>query len=125
MNRVLVYVSKTSASMTSPFTIQGVQALVSHCEQWITKFTLLLHELATEELADLHNYFHDNSAKLRITPTKLDELAQLVNLQKKLDAERITAHARFEPLQNMFKTLEKVRRHRSASSGSPAAALYR
>jgi dynein heavy chain len=92
-----------------------VQALVSHCEQWITKFTLLLHELATEELTDLRNYFHDESAKLRITPTKLDELAQLVNLQKKLDVERSTVYARFEPLQTMFKTLEKVRRHTSAN----------
>jgi dynein heavy chain, axonemal len=85
-----------------------VQALVSHCEQWITKFTLLLHELATEELMDLRSYFHENTVKLRMTPTKLDELAQVVILQKKVDAERSNVHARFEPLQHMFKTLEKV-----------------
>ena len=87
-----------------------VQALVSHCEQWVGKLSLLLHELASAELADLYAHFAASTAALRATPRSLDELAQVVTLQKKLDAERPTLAARFEPLGNMFATLEKVRR---------------
>lgn len=83
---------------------------MSHCEQWVTKFTLLLHELATEELDALYAHFSDNAAKLRVAPGSLDELAAVVNLQKALDGERGAVAARFEPLQNMFRILEKVRR---------------
>ena len=85
-----------------------VQALVSHCEQWVGKFSLLLHELASAELVDLYAHFAASTAALRATPRSLDELAQVVTLQKKLDAERPTLAARFEPLNNMFATLEKV-----------------
>lgn len=82
---------------------------MSHCEQWVTKFTLLLHEVATEEINSLYHYFSSNTASLRVTPSNLDELAQVVNLQKQLDSERKSVQTRFEPLKNMFQTLEKVR----------------
>jgi dynein heavy chain, axonemal len=84
------------------------QALVSHCEQWVTKFSLLLHEIATDMLSELSCYLSSNAAKLRVTPSNLDELAQVVNLQKRLDSERRQVQDRFEPLQHMFATLEKV-----------------
>lgn len=86
-----------------------MQALVSHCEQWVAKFSLLLHELASAELADLYAHFASNAAALRAQPGNLEELAQTVALQKRLDSERSTLAARFEPLNHMFATLEKVR----------------
>ena len=84
------------------------QALVSHCEQWISKFSLLLHDLASTELAEVYSYFEHNTTELRTTPKTLDDLAAQVQLQRALDAERTRTKARFEPLQGMFATLEKV-----------------
>jgi dynein heavy chain, axonemal len=86
-----------------------VQALVTHCEQWVTKFLLLLHDIATSELQQLYEYFTSNTAKLKATPRDLDELAISVQLQKQLDADRRSVEARLQPLQSMFATLEKVR----------------
>jgi hypothetical protein len=85
-----------------------MQALVMHCEQWVTKFLLLLHDIATSELEQLYQYFTSNAAKLKATPQDLDELASSVQLQKQLDTERCSVQTRLNPLQNMFATLEKV-----------------
>eukprot|EP00892_Ulva_mutabilis_P005742 jgi/Ulvmu1/353/UM001_0358.1 len=86
-----------------------MQTLVMHCEQWVTKFSLLLHEIASEELTSIYDFFTKNMAALRATPESLDDLATVVNLQRSLDAGQAAMAARFEPLQNMFRILEKVR----------------
>ena len=93
-----------------------VQALVSHCEQWVAKFSLLLHDIASTELAELYTHFERSTAALAAPPSNLDELAAVVQLQRKLDAERPQLAARFEPLQHMFATLEKVRWHTNVST---------
>lgn len=80
-----------------------------HCEQWVTKFSLLLHEIASEELSSIHNSFASNTASLRAVPETLDDLATVVSLQRRLDSEQGAMSARFEPLQTMFRILEKVR----------------
>lgn len=90
--------------MVVPF----LQTLVMHCEQWVTKFSLLLHEIASEELSSIYNSFTSNTTALRATPESLDDLATVVSLQKRLDSEQGAMVARFEPLQNMFRILEKV-----------------
>lgn len=86
-----------------------LQALVTHCEQWIDKFAVLLLAISTGELKELQTYFKENSAALALTPMNLDDLAQVVNRQRRLVDEKSSIEARFEPLQLMFKTLEKVR----------------
>jgi hypothetical protein len=90
--------------ISSPVT----QALVSHCEQWITKFSLLLHDLASSELQELYSYMASSSTNLRKNPRTLDELAHIVNLQKSLESEQADVEGRFEPLRHMFRVLEKV-----------------
>jgi hypothetical protein len=85
-----------------------MQTLVMHAEQWVSKFSLLLHEIAIQELQSLYEYFKSNTERLRVTPSTLDELAQVVNLQSSLDAEQPKITARFEPLHNMFAILGKV-----------------
>lgn len=87
----------------------SMQTLVMHCEQWVTKFSLLLHEIASEELSSIYDFFSTNTAALRATPESLDDLATVVNLQRSLDTGQSAMAARFEPLQNMFSILEKVR----------------
>lgn len=81
------------------------QALVGHCEAWVAKFTGLLNQLAAAELQELHDYFMKNTRALQRTPGNLDQLAENVNLQRKLVSEKESIEARFEPLQDKYKTL--------------------
>jgi len=66
-------------------------------------------ELATTELTSLNCYFSSNTDALRVAPVSLDDLAQIVNRQRQVVAEKGSIEARFEPLRDMFRTLEKVR----------------
>ncbi|NJM77482.1 MAG: hypothetical protein HC852_18985 [Acaryochloridaceae cyanobacterium RU_4_10] len=88
--------------------VHWVQTLVMHAEQWVAKFSLLLHEIAIQELQSLYDYFKSNTERLRVTPSTLDGLAQVVNLQSSLDADQPNITARFELLHSMFAILGKV-----------------
>eukprot|EP00798_Chlamydomonas_sp_ICE-L_P021926 gene21926-28972_t len=83
------------------------QTLISHCENWNSKFTGLLNSLANTELLSLHNYFETCSEQLSRVPVNLDQLAELVNLQRKLVDEKAQVQARFEPLREKYKVLDK------------------
>jgi dynein heavy chain len=83
------------------------QALVGHCEAWVGKFTGLLNALAHAELKEIHDYFLKNTRALQKTPTNLDHLAESVNLQRKLVAEKEAVESRFEPLQEKYAALKK------------------
>lgn len=74
----------------------------------MAKFSLLLHEIAIQELRSLYDYVQSNTERLHVTPSTLDELAQVVNLQSSLDADQPNIIARFQPLQTMFSILGKV-----------------
>lgn len=84
-----------------------LQALVGHCGAWRANFTGLLNSIALKELQALLDYFQTNTAALRQPPTNLDQLAEAVQLHKKLTQEKASIQARFEPLQDKYRTLEK------------------
>ncbi|KAL0040883.1 hypothetical protein WJX79_008591 [Trebouxia sp. C0005] len=83
------------------------QALVGHCEAWRANFTGLLNAIALRELQALHEYFQSNTAALRRPPIDLDKLAEAVQLHRKLTLDRPSIQARFEPLHDKYRTLEK------------------
>ncbi|GMH41208.1 hypothetical protein BSKO_09118 [Bryopsis sp. KO-2023] len=83
------------------------QALVGHCEAWVQRFSSLLHHLAATELKSIHSYFSSNSEALAVPPMNLDQLAESVNLQRKLVSEKKMIASRFEPLREKYKTLER------------------
>lgn len=83
------------------------QTLVSHCEVWIGKFTGLLNSLAKTELLDVLNYFQTNTETLENPPSNLDMLAESVKLHRNIVEEEADIKARFAPLEDKYKTLEK------------------
>ena len=83
------------------------QTLVSHCEVWIGKFTGLLNSLAKTELLDVLNYFQTNTETLENPPSNLDMLAESVKLHRSIVEEEADIKARFAPLEDKYKTLEK------------------
>lgn len=83
------------------------QALVGHCEAWTTRFTGLLHRLADTELKSIHEYFRKNAEALSSSPTNLDQLAEGVNLQRKLIDEKRQMTSRFEPLREKYNVLDR------------------
>ena len=80
---------------------------MGHCEAWRANFTGLLNAIALKELQALHEYFHSNTAALRRPPTTLDKLAEAVQLHRKLTLDKPSFQARFEPLHDKYRTLEK------------------
>ena len=83
------------------------QSLVGHCIGWQNKFTTLLHGNAVAELNDLKELFSSNTKKLANTPKNLEQLADSINLCKRLQADCDSIVARFDPLSAQFKLLEK------------------
>ncbi len=80
---------------------------MGHCESWRANFTGLLNSIALKELEALHEYFQSNMAALRRPPTTLDKLAEAVQLHRKLTLDKAAIQARFEPLHDKYRTLEK------------------
>ena len=82
-------------------------SLVSHCESWVKKFTGLLNNIAQAELKSMQDYFEGHKTSLAKQPLNLDMLAESVNLLRRLIEEKPQVEARFEPLREKYKTLEK------------------
>ena len=83
------------------------QAIVGHCVSWQSKYTSLLHGNAFNELKELREIFSDNTVRLAKVPTSLEELADSINHCRKLQSEKESISARFEPLYEQYKLLEK------------------
>ena len=79
------------------------QNLTGHCESWVHKFTGLLINLASAELRSLHDYFSSSKEQLSVQPSSLDQLADVVNLHKRLVEEKSNTVARFEPLREKYR----------------------
>ena len=79
------------------------QNLISHCEAWAQKFTGLLITLAAAELCSLHEYFKASKEQLSVQPSSLDQLADVVNLHKRLVEEKGRTFSRFDPLREKYK----------------------
>eukprot|EP00232_Nephroselmis_pyriformis_P029065 CAMPEP_0182867354 /NCGR_PEP_ID=MMETSP0034_2-20130328/8675_1 /TAXON_ID=156128 /ORGANISM="Nephroselmis pyriformis, Strain CCMP717" /LENGTH=4528 /DNA_ID=CAMNT_0024999703 /DNA_START=83 /DNA_END=13669 /DNA_ORIENTATION=- len=99
------------------------QSLVSHCEAWVNKFTGLLNRLARQELEELQEYFSKNSTELKKDCTNLDMLASSVKLQHRLVDEKVSTQARFTPLEDKYRTLEKFEVQVSESEQAALASL--
>ncbi|KAK9823872.1 hypothetical protein WJX72_006072 [[Myrmecia] bisecta] len=83
------------------------QALCGHCDAWKDKFTGLLNAIALRELNALHEYFKTNTAALKRVPTDLERLAEAVQLQRRLVAEKPAIEGRFEPLRDKYRALAR------------------
>ena len=83
------------------------ESLLSHCAGWVDKFTGLLNNMALQELNNLFHYFASNTAILSEPPANLDQLAENVNLHKRLISEKHDTEARFQPVAQKYKILEK------------------
>eukprot|EP00898_Chlorokybus_atmophyticus_P005400 jgi/Chlat1/5861/Chrsp4S06373 len=83
------------------------QTLVSHCHAWLAKFTKLLNNLAASELRAIHQYFESNSTALRQPPLNLDMLGESVNLLRRVTDELPATEARFVPVQDKYRALER------------------
>jgi dynein heavy chain len=74
------------------------QTLIGHCDLWKQKLMSLLNQIADRELRALHDYFRTNLEGLRHPVTNLDQLAEAVNLNRRLLEEKARTAGRFEPL---------------------------
>jgi len=86
-------------------------SLVSHCQQWQTKLTGLLHHNATTELMELHKLIDDTSEALVKVPDSLDALAESIKLLEKTVADKTVVEGKFEPTEDMYKCLDKFDVH--------------
>ncbi|XP_031567025.1 dynein heavy chain 2, axonemal-like, partial [Actinia tenebrosa] len=82
-------------------------ALLSHCNEWQSKFTTLLREMASQKLIELHNFLKENAKKLSAPPENLDELGESLALLERLQNDLKNIEAKFPPLHEQFLILEK------------------
>ncbi|PVD19154.1 hypothetical protein C0Q70_21718 [Pomacea canaliculata] len=82
-------------------------AILAHCQEWQNKFTTLLSEIAISCLRDLNFFLKDNAHRVSQPPQTLDELGESLTLWDKLNADKPTIEAKFEPLSEQFAILEK------------------
>ena len=71
------------------------------------KLTTLLSSNATEGLTSLHEMFVTKTAKLKVTPTDLDQLSDHLSMLSQIQADTATIESQFAPIQGMFEILEK------------------
>lgn len=90
------------------------QAIVKHCDEWITRYTGLLHRMARKELDEIQSYLRDNTEALRKFPSTLDELSHAVRLhtrvtgdrERGIPAEKDTILAKMGPLHSKYEELK-------------------
>lgn len=83
------------------------QEVYNHCQEWIYKLTALLNKKAKSRLDALYEYMSTNSERLSQRPQTIDGLTESVNLLNKLKEEKEEIQGRFQPLQDMYSTLDK------------------
>ncbi|CAL8461618.1 g1149 [Coccomyxa elongata] len=85
------------------------QALVSHCEAWLSKFTTLLANLAMREVAELQKYVTSSSAELtQLLISSNTDQAETLELGKTIIDEREGMQAKIEQLHGRFQLLEEA-----------------
>ncbi|XXQ31513.1 AAA+ ATPase domain-containing protein [Plasmodiophora brassicae] len=82
-------------------------SLVAHCLDWQARLTTLLHSNASSELQALRDLIASTSLELRREPKDLEQLGASLNLLSKMKKEAPVIESRFEPLDDMFRTLAK------------------
>lgn len=81
------------------------QSMVSHCENWVDRFTALLNDISRRELESLHAYFETQTALMARYPTSLVELSASKKLLDSTKADMDGNKARFEPLRDRYASL--------------------
>lgn len=87
------------------------QSLVNHCQQWQMKLTNLLLHNGKTELDALHEHMVTNTDRLAIRPADLPELATAIKRLENLVGDKAAVEARFEPVEEIFKCLDKFDVH--------------
>ncbi|XP_030635110.1 dynein heavy chain 2, axonemal [Chanos chanos] len=82
-------------------------SLVQHCNEWQSKFTQLLSLMASTRLKELHNYLHENAARLSKPPQTLEELVESLKLLETLQADMSKTESQIPPIHEQFAILEK------------------
>ncbi|KAJ0006370.1 hypothetical protein NQD34_013643, partial [Periophthalmus magnuspinnatus] len=82
-------------------------ALVQHCNEWQTKLTRLLCDIATTKLKELHTSLHDNVKRLKRVPQTLEELGESLNLLNSLKNDLPKMEAQIPVIQEQFALLDK------------------
>ena len=99
-------------------------AILSHCNEWQSKFCNLLLDMASNRLSSLCAYMEDNAKRcsmqfvdfcncckichrLKAPPGKLDQLGDSLTLLERLQNEQPKTEAQFQPLSDQFEILNK------------------
>jgi dynein heavy chain len=82
-------------------------ALVKHCVEWQNKLTRLLNDNGCNELSSLQKMFQENTVELTTKPLNPDQLALKINLLADLHEKKEELEGAFEPLEQIYATLNK------------------
>ncbi|XP_039087571.1 dynein heavy chain 2, axonemal [Hyaena hyaena] len=82
-------------------------SLVQHCNEWQSKFTTLLKEMAARRLLELHTYLRENAEKISHPPQTLEELGASLQLMDTLQHDLPCLEAQIPPIHEQFAILEK------------------
>ncbi|XP_055012614.1 dynein axonemal heavy chain 2 [Boleophthalmus pectinirostris] len=82
-------------------------ALVQHCNEWQTKFTGLLCDVASTGLKELHASLHHNAERLKRAPQTLEELGETLKLLDSLKNDLPKTEAQIPVIQEQFALLDK------------------
>ena len=82
-------------------------SLLSHCQEWQNKFTLLLLKLATQTLQRLMVYFDENTQKVLVPPDTHYDLDTSNKLLESLQNAMSSIEDQFLPLNEQFSVLHK------------------
>ena len=80
---------------------------MEHCKKWEAKFTHLLNTNAADEIATLYENIAKVTAAFKSKPLNLDQLADQINLLEAEQGGLEKAEGRFQPLEDMYRMLEK------------------
>jgi len=92
------------------------QAILAHCEEWITRYNRLLHEQAQASLHEQQTYLRSTTEALAAFPSTLDELSVAVRLHSKVagnaergvPAEKAVLYGRMGDLIDQYTELKKL-----------------
>lgn len=82
-------------------------SIVDHCDVWQSKFTQLLYTMTCTQLRGIYAYLADTEARLKRTPTTLDEMVASIEAFNEAQASLPATERRFLPLQEQFAILER------------------
>ncbi|CAI5672498.1 unnamed protein product [Oreochromis niloticus] len=82
-------------------------SLVQHCNEWQTKFTQLLSDMASMRLKELHASLHDSASRLEKSPQTLAELSESQKLLETLQSNLAKTEAQIPVIHEQFAILDK------------------